>query len=151
MNKQEAVSKSTLIEQTITLVGNYLLREAQFLSHPESGNGTLSIIFNFKHEPKLEHTFETRIVKKDGREYITFPKNEHDDKLFKRNYESLYMIINNYITSRSVASGVVTAIFENGKIVNFKFMNTFLYRDVARYGKGAYNLEIDLYDDEDEE
>lgn len=151
MNKQEVVDKRTLIDQTMTLIGNYLLREAPFLSHPESGNGTLAIVFNFKNEPKLEHTFETKMIVKNGREHITFPKNEHDEKLFKRNYESLYMIVNNYITSRVVASGIVTAIFENGKIINFQFKNSFLYRDISKYGKAAYTLEIDMYDDENEE
>lgn len=143
------ISKNELIDRTMLLVGNYFVREAQDLCNEKSGNGNLEIIFAMKQNPRLNHSYNVKPEIRNGSLHISHPTKEYNEKLLRLNNEIVYSIVSNYISSKAIVQGTITFIFEKGKIIDCKFSSSFIYRDLERFGKEAFDLEIDIPEEED--
>jgi hypothetical protein len=148
--KKTEYTNEQLVDMTMEMLIKRLSEESPHLSNPESGNGNLEIVYNFNAAPRINDRYS--ILRNSGGEFkFKFPPREYDKKCFTKNIESLYYVVQTYLSTRVVPQGKIIVEFKNGIIDGLDLNNEGTYQDLTRIGKPKINLDDILFSDEEGE
>jgi hypothetical protein len=148
--KKTEYTNDQLVDMTMEMLIKRLSEESPHLSNPESGNGILEIVYNFNAAPRINDRYS--ILRNSGGEFkFKFPLREFDKKCFTKNIESLYYVVQTYLSTRVVPQGKIIVEFKNGIIDGLDLNNEGTYQDLTRIGKPKINLDDILFSDEEGE
>lgn len=148
--KQADFNNSNLGEMTMDLLLKRLAEESPHLSSPQYGNGELEIIYSFNNVPRVIDSFSV-INESNGKRKVSFPARKYDKTLLEKNIQTLYHIVQTYLSTRVIPQGKITVQFNNGIVSDCKLSNDGSYRDLVRTGKSKIDLDEILFGEEENE